>query len=100
MGILSSSERTLLFSINSLRKYVEDEERAYVKILKEWKKVFSSNSDLNDPEMLAGTLVTYLMMHDVELRGKMWDLWRDDDLRIYKFYVIIAKHFVDCEAKS
>lgn len=100
MAILDPAERIELLAIEGLRKFVEKEEHTYVAKLKHWKKDLPKDSELASPRMLAASLAGWLRMNDDELRSLMWKIWRDNELRINKFYEIIAKYFVDCEAAT
>jgi len=98
MEILDPKDKKRLLAIEGLRKFVNNEEDRYVKKLKAWKNILSNDAELKDPRLLAATLVGYLQMNDDKLSNLMWDIWRDDELRIIEFYDIISKYFVDREA--
>jgi hypothetical protein len=100
MGILNPAERNELLNIEGLRKFVNDEERKYLKLLKDLKGLLRNDAKLTDPWMLAAHLAGYLRLWDEKLRDLMYRIWRDDDVRINKFYDIIAKYFVDREAAT
>ena len=100
MAILDPAEKNELLAIEGLRKFVEKEEPKYVRVLKVWKKDLPTGAELAQPIHLAGSLTTHLMINDTNLSSLMWHIWRDNELRIIKFYRIIGKYFVDCEAAT
>ena len=100
MGILDPIDKNRLFAIDSLRKFVEDEEDKYIEKLQKWKKIFQKDEELSNPRLLAASLTGYLMMYDEKLRDIMWNIWKNDELRISEFYDIIGKYFVDREAET
>jgi hypothetical protein len=100
MAILDPADRIELLAIDGLRKFVEKEEHTYVAKLKNWKKELPKDAELANPRMLAASLAGYLRIYDENLRSLMWTIWRDNELRINKFYDIIGKYFVDCEAAT
>lgn len=98
MAILDSTDRIQLFAKAELKRYVNKREKYCITKLKEWKKLYEQNPDLNNPEMLAGSLADFLRMNDEELGSILYGIFDDDDWRIRQYYDIIGKYFVDLEA--
>ena len=100
MGILSKTDENRLLRIKGLHDFVMQEKDKYIKKIRKWKKEISKDSELANPEMLAGSLTAYLKMWDKKLSGLMWTIWGDNELSTNEYYDIIGRWFVDREAET
>jgi hypothetical protein len=100
MGILLDEEKNRLLARDGLKRFVNQEEPKYVKILRQFKGDLRNNPKWITPEMLFRQLEGYLRVYDPKLADLLYSIFGNDNAKIDEFYMIIAKYFVDREAAT